>query len=148
MTSPFKVIIVKIFGVAIRSLRSFLLQFLPVPAPNVETSIRQSEPYLAGMLVVLQCSITIDDAIDTPIDVAVMWQRNGERVTETLRVQTQPPRLVGGSQYDALLQFNTLSSSTDSANYMCISSVSPSDADVYISNSTQTSSILLTVTGM
>ena len=124
-----------------------MLPFLSVPAPSVEVSIQQLEPYLAGMLAVLQCSITIDSAIDTPIDVAVLWQRNGEEFAETLRVQTFPPHLVTGSQYNAFLQFNTLSSSTDSGNYLCISSVSPGDAD-YILNSTQTTSFLLTVAGM
>lgn len=119
-----------------------------VPTPSVEVSIQQMEPYLAGMLAVLQCSITIDSAMDTPIDVAVMWQRNGEEVAETQRVQTFPPHLVAGSQFDALLQFNTLSSSSDSGNYLCITSVSPGDTAPFILNSTQTATYLLTVTGM
>lgn len=124
-----------------------IMHLLPVPSPNVEVSTSQLEPYLAGMLAELHCSITIDDSIDTPVDVAAVWQRNGEEVTETLRVQTLRPHLEQGLQYDALLQFSTLSSSTDSGNYLCISTVLPRDENVYILNSTQSASFSLIVTG-
>lgn len=110
-------------------------------------TVPQSEPYLAGMLAELRCSISLDDAINTQVAVAVLWQRNGEGLNETVRVRTLPPRPVRGSSYDALLQFSTLSSITDSGNYMCISTVFPTENANYITNSTEMTSFSFSVTG-
>ena len=98
------------------------------------------------MFAELRCSITVDNAVDTPVDVVVMWQRNGQELNSTLRVQDLPPRSLEDSQYEALLQFSTLSTS-DAGSYMCVSTVSSSDADGYILNTTQTTSYSLTVAG-
>lgn len=120
---------------------------LLVPSPNVEVGISQAGPFLAGMSAEVRCSITLDDAVDTQIDVAVVWQKDGGELSETVRVRALPPRLVGGSRYDALLQFSTLSSSTDSGNYMCISTAFPTENRSFITNTTETGSFSFTVIG-
>ena len=110
--------------------------------------ISQSEPYLAGTFAELRCTISLSSAVDTPVGVAVVWQKDGGEVNETVRIRALPPRLVGSSRYDALLQFSTLSSSTDSGNYMCRSTVFPTQSINYITNSTEVFSFSLSITGI
>lgn len=119
-----------------------------VPSPNVGVTVSQSEPYHAGMFAELRCSIDLDSGIDTQVDVAVVWQKDGVELNETVRVRALSPHLVGDSRYDTLLQFSTLSSSIDSGNYMCMSTIFPTENRNYITNSTETTSIEISVTGM
>ncbi len=121
---------------------------LSVPPPNVGVRIPQSEPYLAGMYAELRCSISLDNAVDTPVGVAVAWLKDGRELNGTVRVQEIPLRVVGGFRYDASLRFSTLSTNTDSGNYMCSSTVFPTENGNYITNSTETSSFALAVTGI
>ena len=110
-------------------------------------SVTQSEPYLAGMFAELRCSVIItSNAVDTPINVAVVWQKNGMEQDETDRVRILQPHLVGGLRYDGVLQFSTLST-TDSGNYMCISTISPAENGIYITNLTETASFSFTISG-
>lgn len=108
----------------------------------------QPEPHLAGMFAEMRCSISLDDAVDTQVDAAVSWVKDGEELNETVRVRILSARLVGGSRYDSLLQFSTLSSSIDSGDYMCISTIFPTENGYYITNTTEMASFSLTVTGM
>ena len=121
---------------------------LVVPQPTIEVGAVQSGPYLAGMLAELRCSVTLDDTVDTQVSVDVAWRRNGGELSETVRVRSLPARMVGGSRYDALLQFSTLSSSVDSGSYMCISTVFPMESRDYITNTTQTTSFSFSVAGV
>ena len=110
--------------------------------------VPQLEPYLAGMFAELECSISWDsEVIDTQVDVVVMWEKDGEELNETVRVRALPLHLLGSSHYSALLQFNTLSSSADSGNYMCRSTVFPTENRNYITNSTGRTSFSLIIAG-
>lgn len=121
---------------------------LSVPLPSVGVRVPQSEPYLAGMFAELRCTIILDNSIDTQVDVAVEWQKNGRELTETDRIRVLSPAVEGGSRYDALIQFSILSRSADSGNYMCISTVFPTDNTSYITNSTKATSISFIITGI
>lgn len=127
--------------------RNCIVYLLLVPSPNIVVMVSQPEPYLAGMFAELRCSISLDDAIDTRVAVAVLWQRDGEELNETVRVRKLPPQEVGSSRYDALLQFSTLSSTIDSGNYMCVGTVSSTANRNYITNSSGTTPFLFSVTG-
>lgn len=116
--------------------------------PSVGVRVPQSEPYLAGMFAELRCTIILDNSIDTQVDVAVEWQKNGRELTETDRIRVLSPAVEGGSRYDALIQFSILSRSADSGNYMCISTVFPTDNTSYITNSTKATSISFIITGI
>ena len=108
----------------------------------------QSDVYLAGMPFELRCSVTLDNSIDTRISVMFAWQRNGVDLSDTVRITTsqQQPALVG--DYDALLQFDTLSSTHDSGNYVCSAALYSTEIRDYISNSTGTTTYTITVIGM
>lgn len=96
----------------------------------------QPQPFLSGMFVQIRCSITIDDSVDIPIDVAVQWERNGEAINATSRVMPLPIRMVGTSTYESILQLNTLSRTEDSGQYVCSSVLeSSANRNYSISNS-------------
>jgi hypothetical protein len=99
------------------------------------------------MLAELRCSVSLDRAIDTPVGVAVEWFKGGEELNETVRVRKLSPHMVGNSRYDALLQFSTLSSSADNGNYVCSSTVFPTEDANYITNGTETVSFSFSISG-
>lgn len=76
------------------------------------------------------------------------WQRNGVDLNNNVRITTsqQQPALAG--DYDTLLQFDTLSSTYDSGNYVCSATLYPTESSNYISNSTGTTTYTITVIGM
>ena len=96
----------------------------------------------------LRCSVTLGNAVDVDIAVAVSWLRNGVYLNDTARIQTsqqQQPALMG--DYESLLRFDTLSSTSDSGDYVCSAILYPTEITGYISNSTGTSSYAITVIG-
>lgn len=107
----------------------------------------QPEPFLAGTFAEMRCSISLDDSVDTQVDVKVLWLQDGVELHETVRVRILPTRLVGGSDYHSLLQFSTLGSESDSGQYMCQSTVFPTENRNYISNATEAVSLSLSLTG-
>lgn len=111
-------------------------------------TVTQPGPYVAGMFAEIRCSVTLNDTFDTPVDVEVLWLKNGIELSESVRVMVMHSHLVGPSLYHSLLQFSTLSSSTDSGLYTCVSNVFPTENSNYISNSTGEASLSLHLTGM
>ena len=95
----------------------------------------------------LRCSVTLDNTVDTRISVMFAWQRNGVDLSDTVRITTsqQQPALVG--DYNALLQFDTLSSTNDGGNYACSATLYPTESMDYISNSTGITTHTIAVIG-
>ena len=96
----------------------------------------------------LWCSIEYNGVIDTAVGVEVVWRLDGVELNETLRRRQLQPVLVGDTRYSAILQFETLSSTSDSGSYMCTATTYPIEAVPYIANVTGTSMYTLAVTGM
>ena len=122
--------------------------FLTVPQPILNITAIQSYAHLAGMPFVLQCLVILDIPVDTNVGIAVMWQRNGVVLNDSDRIitsQQQQPPLMG--EYNALLQFDTLSSTSDSGNYVCTAVVYPNGSKDYISQSTGSTSYTIAVIG-
>ena len=95
----------------------------------------------------LQCTINLDDAVDTAVDVEVVWLINGMNVNGTVRRRVLQPIMMGDSLYQAILQYDTLSSTSDSGNYMCTATLYPTEATGYITNVTGTATYTFTVIG-
>ena len=127
-----------------------LLSFIPSAAPPlaIEVSGSHSGVYLAGMPGHLRCSIEYDGVIDTAVGVEVVWRVDGVELDGTLRRRQLLPVLVGDTRYDAILQFETLSSTSDSGSYMCTATIYPLEAVPYIANVTETSTYTLAITGV
>lgn len=127
-----------------------LLSFIPSAAPPLAVEVigSHSGVYLAGMPAQLRCSIEYDGVIDTAVGVEVVWQLDGVELDGTLRRRQLQPTLVGDTRYDAILQFETLSSTSDGGSYMCTATIYPLEAVPYIANVTGTSTYTLAVAGM
>ena len=118
-----------------------------VPPPYLEISGPQSDANIAGMPAELRCTIDFDDAVDTAVAVEVMWLVNEMNVNGTVRRRVLRPVMMGDSRYQAILQFDTLSSTFDSGNHMCIATLYPTEAMTYITNVTRTTMYTFTVIG-
>ena len=96
----------------------------------------------------LQCSVILGNVVDTDIGFLASWRRNGVNLNNTARIRTshqQQIALMG--DYNTLLRFDTLSSTSDNGNYVCSSVLYPTESRGYISNSTGTTSYTITVIG-
>ena len=118
-----------------------------VPPPYLEISGPQSDANVAGMPAELQCTIDFDDAVDTAVAVEVMWLINGMNMNGTVRRRVLEPVMMGDSRYQAILQYDTLSSTSDSGNYMCTATLYPTEATGYVTNVTRTATYTFTVIG-
>ena len=96
----------------------------------------------------LQCSINFDSAVDTSVAVEVAWQINGMYLNGTVRRRSLQPVLIGSSRYDAIVQFDTLSSISDSGNYVCTAILYPIEAMNYITNATGVGMYMFSVIGV
>ena len=121
--------------------------FIVVPQLTVEISSSQSGEYLAGMPAQLRCSINFNSAVDTSVAVEVVWHNNGMYLNETIRRRSLQPMLMGTNRYDAILQFDTLSSISDSGNCVCTVTLYPIEAMSYITNATGVGMYMFSVTG-
>ena len=121
---------------------------ITVPQPILNITAIQSDIYLAGMPFNLRCSVTLENTVDADIGVEVLWQRNGINLKDTARIQIsqqQQPALMG--DYESLLRFDTLSSISDSGDYVCSAILYPTESRGYISNNTGSTSFTMTVIG-
>lgn len=119
-----------------------------VPQPILNIMVIRSDVYLAGMPFDLRCLVTLANVVDTDIGVDVSWQRNGISLSDTARIQIsqqQQPSLM--EDYESLLRFDTLSSTSDSGDYVCSAILYPTESRDYISNSTGTILYNMTVIG-
>lgn len=124
----------------------YVLLFAVIP-PDVEMMLIQPEPYLAGMLLEMQCSVILNDFIDTQVDVNVLWQKDGRELAKPDRIRVSPVHSVESSHYGSLLQFSVLSSSDDGI-YTCTGIVVPMENINYITSSTESAALSLSVTGI
>lgn len=99
------------------------------------------------MFATMKCSIELTEAVDTQVDVEVVWLKDGLELSETVRVRALPTHSIGSSGYRSLLQFSTLSSGEDIGEYTCMSTIFPTEKKKYISNATSTTSAPLSMIG-
>ena len=118
-----------------------------VPSPYLEISGPQPDASVAGMPAELRCTINFIDAIDTTVAVEVVWSINGMNVNGIARRRALQPVMMGDSRYQAIFQYDTLSSTSDSGNYMCTVTLYPTEATGYITNITGTATYIFTVIG-
>ena len=96
----------------------------------------------------LRCSINFDSAVDTSIAVEVVWQIDEMYLNATVRRRSLQPVLMGSTRYVAVLQFDTLSSISDSGKYVCTATLYPVEAMSYIINTTGMGMYMLSVIGI
>ena len=104
---------------------------LTVPPPSV--SVTNSSGTYAGTNFNLTCTIELNTAVDTPVVVNSTW-RGPLGVPAGTHVIASGPTATG-ARYQTILMFRPLNTS-DSGNYTCEVTVSPSPESQFISGST------------
>ena len=95
-----------------------------VPAPDIDISLR---PPIAGTLFIMTCTITLDQAVDTPVVVEGNWARNTTFSLENSRTNINATRRDSDFVYVTTLEINPLSSSMDEddGDFICEATIIP-----------------------
>ena len=95
-----------------------------VPAPDIAISLR---PPIAGTLFILTCTITLDQAVDTPVVVEGNWARNTTFPLENSRTNINATRRDSEYVYVTTVAINPLSSdmNEDDGDYICEATITP-----------------------
>lgn len=105
--------------------------------------------FFLGLNLTLTCGITLDEAVNTPVMVRGMWNRNGAelidgtdsgRITVINPMMTTPP-------YMTTVRFNPLNNDSDVGVYECTATVDP-DNSTYISRTTASISRNISIAGI
>ena len=100
-----------------------------VPTPSVNVTVPDGTLY-AGTNVTLNCTIQLDGAIDTGVDVTVLW--TGPPVLSTTGERITVPDVTGSRPtYQSTVTFTPLISNDDGA-YTCNATVSPNPTSEFI----------------
>ena len=102
-----------------------------VPPPSV--SVTNSSENYAGTNFNFTCTIQLITAVDTPVVINSTWHGPLGLPTGTRVVASAPTGI--GARYQTILMFRPLNTS-DSGNYTCEVTVSPSPESQFISGST------------
>ena len=96
-----------------------------VPAPDIAISLRR--PPIAGTLFIMTCTITLDQAVDTPVVVEGNWDRNTTFSLENSRTNINATRRDSEYAYVTTVEINPLSSNMDEddGDYICEATVTP-----------------------
>ena len=99
-----------------------------VPAPDITISLRPpADPPYAGTLFILTCTLTLDQAIDTPVVVKGIWSRATAVSLENSRTTNSTTRSDSEYVYVTTLEINPLSSDMDEddGDYICEATITP-----------------------
>ena len=119
-----------------------LFLFFIVPPPSV--SVNSSSSAYAGTNFSLMCTIQLSTAVDTTVVINSTWCGPLGIPAGTRVVSTAPTGT--GARYQTILMFRPLNTS-DSGNYTCEATVSPSSESQFINASTARREIPIDVQG-
>ena len=114
----------------------------PVPSPSVTLSHNPESGILRhGDNLTLTCTIQLDGAIDTGVDVTVLWTGPPGNISSDNPTATMD----SGTVYESTVTFSSLETS-DSGDYTCTATVSPDPSSEFVAESggrTDTLSIIV-----
>ena len=122
---------------------------LVVPAPEV---IVTTDPPDVGTLVEgtyidLVCTVTINDAVNTDVNVSIEWSRNGGSPLMNSSDYSISPNALMSDQYISTVHIEELMTNDNGATFSCSVSIQPSSLSNYITGSSGDSDITLSVEG-
>ena len=94
------------------------------------------------------CTVTINDAVNTDVNVSIEWSRNGgSTLINSSNYSISPISLIS-DEYISTIRIEELVTSDNGATFSCSVSIQPSSLFLYITGSNGDSSITLNVEGM
>ena len=123
--------------------------FASVPPPTLTiTGSPRNTSFFQGLCLTFTCSITLDEAVNSPVAVQGTWNRNGTELMngdEDGRIIITNP-LMSTPPYQTTLRFNPLNIS-DAGTYQCSVTVTPQNT-TFITMATASISRTIAVAGM
>ena len=100
-----------------------------------------------GTYIDLVCTVTINEAVDTEVDVSIEWFRNGGSALMNSTDHSISPISLISDQYISIIRIEELKLDDDEAIYSCSVSIQPSSLSNYITGNNGDSDITLSVEG-
>ena len=125
-----------------------LLFCFTVPAPTIDITTMQ--PTYNGTNVTLTCTIRLNTAVDTAVNISGTWRNSTNVLTtsNTTSITVSETQVIEHLTYQTLLQFEPLGNhSRDGGSYVCEASVIPISWPEYIRNISNNGSFFLSVEG-
>ena len=120
---------------------------VPIPKVVVTTDPPGVGTLVEGTYIDLVCTVTINDAVNTDVNVNIVWSRNGgSPLTNSSDYFISPISLVS-DQYISTIRIEELMTSDNGATYSCSVSTQPFSLYNYITGSNGDSDITLSVEG-
>ena len=118
-----------------------------VPSPTVNISQVSNPPLYAGTALTLTCTATLNEAIDTLVDVTAVWKIAGGTVTTDGRRDISDVTQTSNLVYQTTITISPLSDMMDNGQYECEYVVSPNSYSTYVLRGTGSGSITLMIEG-
>ena len=116
-----------------------------LPPTLIITGSPRNTSFFQGLDLTFTCSITLDEAVDSPVAVQGTWNRNGTELMDGDEIIIINP-LMSTPPYQTTLRFNLLIIS-DAGTYQCGVTVTPQDT-TFIDPATASISRTIAVAGM
>ena len=130
------------------TLFSFTFSLVPVAKEHIIAPQPILRQYFSGIEISFTCLFTIDNAIsdDTNAVVTADWRKGDSLLTGDSRLSVTAPELLSGETYFGQLDFDYLTL-LDSDNYSCEAFVTSNLNSEFITDTSQSSSIMINVEG-
>ena len=123
---------------------------LAVPTPEVVVTTDPPDlgTLVEGTYIDLVCTVTINDAVDTDVNVSIEWSLNGGSplMNSSDDYSISPISLIS-DQYISIIRIEELMTTDNGATYSCSVSIQPSSLSNYITGTNGSSGITLSVEG-
>lgn len=128
---------------------SFPFSSILVPQPRVEvTTLHGSAPFYAGSALTLRCSVQVDVTVDVQHRVTLTWLRSGTAIMSNDRITISNLTQLSPHTYEAILDLNPLSSTSDTGTYACQVAVSPGPVIAHVQGARQIDTEAILVQGI
>ena len=102
-------------------------QCFVVPSPGVEAAANPTGTIIAGSVLTLTCTITLDGGLSSMLNdlsVTTVWTEDGQEVSTGDNIMVSGAAYVVGTTYSSTLSFITVRTN-DAGDYTCTATVSP-----------------------
>ena len=113
----------------------------------VTTDLPDVGTLVEGTYIDLVCAVTINDAVNTDVNVSIVWCHNGGSPLMNSSDYSISPTSLISDQYISTIRIEELMTSDNGATYSCSVSIQPFSLYNYITGSNGDSNITLSVEG-
>ena len=125
----------------------YFILVVPTPDVIITTDPPDVGTLVEGTYIDLVCNVTINDAVNTDVDVNIEWFLNGGSPLMNSSDYSISPISLVSDEYISTIRIEELMTSDNGATFSCSVSIQSSSLSNYISGSNRNSSITLNVEG-